>query len=105
MDYDVDYDSDTAAVAENMAIFWESQKTNSEEFGFSMYPVEMTTTREVLTRDNIPSVYHLYYSDVSDKACVICPMGGNWNYDKMLSHYDMYHNVDLCDEVTYEEWK
>ena len=31
----IDYDSDSAALRENMAIFWESQETNSEEFGFS----------------------------------------------------------------------
>ena len=72
----MDYDSDTAAVAENMALFWESQETNSEEFGFSMYPIDMTITREVLTRDNIPK----WYSDLADKACIICPMGVNWDY-------------------------
>ena len=45
-----DYDSDTAAYEENMAIFWESQETNSEEFGFSGNVVEMSTTRPWLTR-------------------------------------------------------
>ena len=32
-------------------------------------------------------------------------MGGNWDYEQLLDHYDMYHNVYLCNKVTYEEWK
>ena len=99
----VDSDSDTAAVNENMAMFLESQGTTSDEFGFSNYPVEMTTTREPITRDNFPSAVDLWHRDVSDKACVICPKGGNWDYDNLEHHYDMYHDMYLHAGLTYEE--
>ena len=32
-------------------------------------------------------------------------MGGNWDYKQLGDHYDMYHNLYLCNDVTYEEWK
>ena len=101
----VDYDPDTAAVRENMAMFLESQETNSDEFGFSNYPVEMNTTREAITRDNFPSAVDLWNDYASDNACVICPKGGNWDYDTLEHHYDTYHDIVLQDDLTYEDWK
>ena len=32
-------------------------------------------------------------------------MGGNWDYEQLGDHYDMYHDLYLCNDVTYEEWK
>ena len=43
----IDYDSDSAALRENMAIFWESQEAHTEEFGYSENVVEMSTIRPV----------------------------------------------------------
>ena len=70
-----------------MAIFWESQETNSEEFGFSGNVVEMSTTRPWLTRENIPKASILNETaDIANKYCVICPKGG-WDYYDLENHY------------------
>ena len=101
----VDYDSDTAALEHNMAMFRESQATNCEEFGFSGNVVEMSTTRPRLTKENIPKASVLSETaDIKDKYCVICPKGG-WDYDDLETHYDKYHDIFLSDDTTYEQWK
>ena len=101
----IDYDSDSAALRENMAIFWESQEAHTEEFGYSENVVEMYTIRPVITRENMPNASLLEQTaDIRDKYCVICPKGG-YNFEDMDNHYDRYHGVFLVDETTYEHWK
>ena len=67
-----------------------------------MYPVEMKLARDVITRDNIPK----RYSDEADMSCIIFLMGGNWDYEQLGGHYELYHDHDIFHGLnTYEELK
>ena len=89
---------------ENMAMFWDSQETHNEEFGFSQNVVEMSLIRPVITRENMPNILLLEQTpDIRDKYCVIFPKGG-YNFEEMDNHYDRYHNLYLVEETTYEHW-
>ena len=50
-----------------------------------MYPVDMTM--DTLTEENIPKGWN--YS-AQDYSCIICPMGGDWDFQSVLDHYEEY---------------
>ena len=49
------YDFETPALRENMAMFWETQESHTEEYGFSENVVEMSLIRPVITKENMPN--------------------------------------------------
>ena len=88
----MDYDSDAAELAEAMAAFYEAKATENEEFGFSMYPVGMTT--EEITRENIPTWWDM---DAKDYSCIIFHIGVNWDIDGIACHFGKPSNYpDVC---------
>ena len=102
----IDYGSDTDFVNENMAIFQGMQESQTEEFSYSEYVVEMSLIRPVITEENMPNYLLLEQlpEDQRDLYCAICPKGG-FNYEDLDSHYDRYHNVYFVPEFTFEFWK
>ena len=65
----------------------------------------MSTTRPVITVDNIPKASFLAETaDVSDKYCIICPKGG-WNYEGLVDHLDRYHEISFHDDTRLDHWK
>ena len=51
----IDYGSDTDFVNENMAIYQGMQESQTEEFSYSEYVVEMSLIRPVITEENMPN--------------------------------------------------